>query len=120
MQPTDIVLNFLESDAAHNFVEDNDLNPIAFAEHFVDPDPVKAQTPEILLERARMILATELGKDPLLRQAIRDSFRRNGLVTVIPTARGRVKIDELHRANVRLPPLRQALADSVVHRTSSI
>jgi transcription elongation factor SPT6 len=75
-------------------VEDPDLNPIAFADQFVDPDPTKAQPPEELLRRARMIVATELGKDPLLRQAIRDAFKTDALISVAPTERGIAKIDE--------------------------
>lgn len=75
-------------------VEDPDLNPVAFADQFVDPDPAKAQPPEELLRRARMIIATELGKDPLLRQAIRDAFKTDALISVTPTERGVAKIDE--------------------------
>jgi transcription elongation factor SPT6 len=75
-------------------VEDQDLNPIAYADQFVDPDPSKAQSPEELLRRARMIIATELGKDPLLRQAIRESFKADALISVTPTDRGIAKIDE--------------------------
>ena len=75
-------------------VEDPDLNPIAFADQFVDPDPTKVQLPEELLRRARMIIATELGKDPLLRQAIIDAFKTDALISVTPTERGIAKIDE--------------------------
>ena len=62
----------------------------------MDPDPSKAQPPEELLRRARMILATELGKDPLLRQEMRNRFRNDALVSVQPTDRGVAKIDEHH------------------------
>ena len=41
-----------------------------------------------------MIIATELGKDPLLRQAIRDVFKTDALISVTPTERGIAKIDE--------------------------
>jgi hypothetical protein len=37
---------------------------VAYAEQFVDPDSNKLQLPEELLAGARMILSTELGKDP--------------------------------------------------------
>ena len=43
-----------------------------------------------------MILATELGKDPLLRQEMRNRFRNEALVSVQPTERGVTKIDEHH------------------------
>ena len=69
---------------------------MAYAEQFVDPDDATAQSPEALLARARMILATELGKDPLLRQGIRDIFRDSAQVSVLPTERGITKIDEHH------------------------
>lgn len=79
-----------------HFVEQQDLEPIAYADRFVDPDPTKAQPPDELLRRARMILATELGKDPLLRQEMRNRFRNEALISVHPTERGIAKIDEHH------------------------
>jgi transcription elongation factor SPT6 len=45
-------------------VDDQDLAPEAYAEQFMDPDPAKALPASELLRRARMIIATELGKDP--------------------------------------------------------
>ena len=81
-------------------VENPDPNPITFADQFVDPDPTKAQPPEELLWRVRMIVATELGKDPLLRQAIRDTFKIGALISVTPTERGVAKIDEHNQCYV--------------------
>jgi transcription elongation factor SPT6 len=69
----------------------------------VDPDPTKAQSAEELLRRARMILSTELGKDPLLRQEMRNAFKESALVSVLPTEKGKVKIDEHHPHFVSLP-----------------
>ena len=77
-------------------MEDQELNPHTYAEQFADPDASRAQSAEELLGRARMILATELGKDPLLRQEMRNSFKRSALVSVLPTERGISKIDEHH------------------------
>ncbi|KAK1236011.1 Transcription elongation factor spt6 [Marasmius sp. AFHP31] len=91
----DIVLNFLASHQIH-FVEDNDLQPIICADQYVDPDPLKAQPAEELLRRARMIIATELGKDPLLRKEIRKVFEKHALVSVEPTERGVTKINDAH------------------------
>ena len=88
-------MNFLSSETAH-FVEDQDLNPETFAEQFVDPDPTKAQPAIELLRRARMVIATELGKDPLLRHEIRKKFKIDARVSVLPTERGINKIDEHH------------------------
>jgi transcription elongation factor SPT6 len=48
-----------------------------------------------------MILATELGKDPLLRQEMRNRFKRDAVVSVQPTERGITKIDEHHPYFVR-------------------
>jgi transcription elongation factor SPT6 len=69
---------------------------LAYAEQFEDSDPVKGQSPEELLRRARMILSTELGKDPLLRSQMRKLFKEEARLTVEPTERGITKIDENH------------------------
>ncbi|KAI0054143.1 transcription elongation factor Spt6 [Auriscalpium vulgare] len=95
IKPHEIVRNFTSAAATH-FVEDQDIGPETYAEQFVDPDPTKAQAPTTLLQRARKIIATELGKDPLLRQEIRNRFRDHALITVTPTERGVAKIDEHH------------------------
>ncbi|KAI6132188.1 SH2 domain-containing protein [Pisolithus croceorrhizus] len=95
IRPHEVVQNFISSDRP-NFVEDQELNPITFAEQFVNPDSLISQTPAELLRRARMILATELGKDPLLRQTIRDLFKVEAQISVQPTERGVNKIDEHH------------------------
>jgi len=77
-------------------VDDLDFNPIAYAEQFADSVPAKAQSPEELLRKARMIFSTELGKDPLLRNQIRRLFKEEASITVEPTERGITKIDEHH------------------------
>lgn len=84
--------------SGHNthFVDEQELNPVAYADTFVDPDATRAQPAEELLARARMIIATELGKDPLLRNEIRNTFKADALVSVLPTERGISKIDEHH------------------------
>lgn len=97
-------MNFVSSETAH-FVEDQDLGPEAFADQFADPDPVKALPAAELLRRARMIIATELGKDPLLRQEMRQVFRDHARISVLPTERGVNKIDEHHPYFVRYFPL---------------
>lgn len=91
--------NFIASDRVH-FVQDQELNPPTYAERFADPDPMKAQAPEELLRRARLILSTELGKDPLLRDYVRRLFKDEAQVTVEPTERGIIKIDQNHPYNV--------------------
>ncbi|KZT70155.1 transcription elongation factor Spt6 [Daedalea quercina L-15889] len=95
IQPHQVVLNFM-SNAHTHFVEDPELNPHAYAEQFADPDASRTQPAEELLGRARMIIATELGKDPLLRHKIREVFKNDAVVSVLPTERGVAKIDEFH------------------------
>lgn len=90
-----MVQNFNAGHHVH-FVEDVDVNPIACAEQFVDPNPIKAQTPEDLLKKARLILSTELGKDPLLRNQLRILFREEARMTIEPTERGIYKIEDTH------------------------
>lgn len=84
-----------------HFVEDHDLAPIVYAEQFADPDPAKALPSEDLLRQARMIIATELGYDPLLRQYVRDEFKQHAQISCVPTDRGKVKIDQFHAYYVR-------------------
>jgi transcription elongation factor SPT6 len=97
----EIVMNFVSGTKSY-WVDDQDLTPEAYAEQFVDPDPVKALPASELLRRARMIIATELGKDPLLRQVVRQKFKSFARVSVQPTERGLNKIDEHHPYFVRL------------------
>jgi len=69
---------------------------LVYAEQFVDIDVTKEQVPEELLRQARMILSTDLGKDPLLRQEIRQIFKAQARISVLPTEKGITKIDEHH------------------------
>ena len=95
IKPHEIIMNFVSGTKPY-WVEDQDLAPESYAEQFVDPDPAKAQPASELLRRARMIIATELGKDPLLRQVVRQKFKTFARVSVQPTERGLNKIDEHH------------------------
>ena len=88
--------NFLAGGQNLHFVEDHDLAPIVYAEQFVDPDPIKALHPEDVLKQARMIVATELGYDPLLRQYVREQFKLHAQVSCLPTDSGKIKIDRFH------------------------
>lgn len=85
-----------------HFVDDQELNPLVYAEQYADPDPEKAQPAEELLGRARMILATELGKDPLLRNQMRLLFKDEARISVVPTEKGITKITEDHKYMVGL------------------
>ncbi|KAI0748143.1 transcription elongation factor SPT6 [Daedaleopsis nitida] len=91
----EVVQNFLSDHNTH-FVEEQDSVPLEFADKYVDPTSRPSVPADEMLARARMIIATELGKDPLLRQEIRQAFKRNALVSVLPTERGVSKIDAQH------------------------
>ncbi|KAH9946100.1 transcription elongation factor Spt6 [Epithele typhae] len=95
IQAHEVVQNFFSDHNTH-FVEEQDTTPLSYSEQFVDPQATRPQSAEELLARARMIIATELGKDPLLRQEIRNTFKLHALVSVLPTDRGISKIDEHH------------------------
>ncbi|EJD52929.1 hypothetical protein AURDEDRAFT_110772 [Auricularia subglabra TFB-10046 SS5] len=88
-----VVLNFLASTRQH-FVDDQEVPPLEYAEQFIDP--AAPADPKDQLAKARMILATELGKDPLLRQEARTLFKSFAVLSVIPTEKGIAKINEFH------------------------
>ena len=94
-----VVLNFIMNKKLHPSL-DPEIPPLAYAEQFISDAPGSAKTAEGQLETARMILATELGKDPLLRLEIRKVFQSNAVISVTPTERGMEKIDEFHPYNV--------------------
>ena len=100
IQSQDVVMNFMSSTNARA-VDEQDIDPLVYADQFVEPNATNPQTPEELLRRARMIVATELGKDPMLRQEMRNRFKQDALVSVLPTDRGIAKIDEHHPYWVR-------------------
>ena len=69
----------------------------------VELDSERKDTPaDRALARARLIVATELGKDPLLRREIRTKFKAYAEVSVDPTDKGLNKIDEYHPYYVSL------------------
>ncbi|KAG8886008.1 Transcription elongation factor spt6 [Tulasnella sp. 331] len=93
-----VVQNFMMNKKLHPS-QDQDIPPLAYAEQFITAAPGSAKTAEGQLETARMILATELGKDPLLRIEIRKVFQANAVASVVPTEKGLEKIDEFHPYN---------------------
>ncbi|KAF8319346.1 hypothetical protein DL93DRAFT_2178674 [Clavulina sp. PMI_390] len=97
LEPSDVVRNVV-SDRKQFFTEDQQTTPLIFAEAFVSGESGGGgpATPEDALQSARMILATELGKDPLLRQVTRDRFKSGAVVSVKPTEKGVNKIDDQH------------------------
>ncbi|KAF5377014.1 hypothetical protein D9757_007713 [Collybiopsis confluens] len=89
----EVVLNFL-NETRQNYVDNPTFDPLIYAEQYADPDPAKALPAQELLRRARMIIATELGKDPLLRDYVRQLFKKHAELSIVPTERGVTKIDE--------------------------
>lgn len=94
-------MNFKSGHNLH-FVDDRDLSPAAYADQFVDPESSEAISPEELLRQARLIIATELGADPLLRKHVRKVFKEHAVVSVLPTDRGKVRIDEYNKYYVSM------------------
>ncbi|KAL5532712.1 SPT6 [Sanghuangporus sanghuang] len=92
IKPQEVVINFLSKGHNVHFVEDQELSPTAFAEQYADPDPSKALPADDLLRQARMILAFELGIDPLLRRHTRNVFKNFAQVSVTPTESGKTAI----------------------------
>ncbi|CCO27991.1 Transcription elongation factor SPT6 AltName: Full=Chromatin elongation factor SPT6 [Rhizoctonia solani AG-1 IB] len=91
LPPHQIAINF--SGQKVHFPDDQDLPPRAYAEQFITEN---CPTAEEALVMARMIIATELGRDPQLREAIRNQFKEQALLSCEPTEKGKTKIDEAH------------------------
>ncbi|KZV86555.1 transcription elongation factor Spt6 [Exidia glandulosa HHB12029] len=98
ISPQEVVQNFA-SNAKLHFAVDQDVPPLEYAEQFIDPATPGSGNAKDILAKARMILATELGKDPILRHNIRELFKDHATVTVIPTEKGVSKIDDFHPYN---------------------
>ncbi|KIY43359.1 hypothetical protein FISHEDRAFT_53087 [Fistulina hepatica ATCC 64428] len=95
IEPSQVVSNYTSSMTVH-YPNDLDINPIAYAEQFLTEGMHSLCLAQAILASARMIMSTELGKDPILREEIRKLFKDNSLVSVRPTERGITKIDEHH------------------------
>jgi hypothetical protein len=104
LQSHQVVLNYrtVDKSAKLYFVDDPDLPPLEHADQFGDPNHANPVNPEDLLQQARLLLATELGKDPILRRDMRELLKKDGIVSVTPTEKGKVKIDEFHPYYVRV------------------
>ena len=94
--PHNVALNFF-SGRKLTFPEDPDVPPLVYAEQYTDMDATRGLPAEDVLRRARMIVATELGRDPLLRKEIRSTFKAEARVSVSPTEKGVSKIDDHHK-----------------------
>lgn len=106
--PRNIVLNF-SSDRKLTFPEEPDVPPLVYAEQYTDLDATRGLPVDEVLKRARMIVATELGRDPLLRKSIREIFKTDARISVTPTEKGVSKIDDHHKYYV------SAVRESISH-----
>ncbi|PWN50172.1 hypothetical protein IE53DRAFT_107949 [Violaceomyces palustris] len=77
------------------FPDDQTVPPLVYAEQFVGGD---SGTPnaEAALAKAKMLLSHEIGKDPLMKREVRELFKSSALMSVEPTERGMIKIDDQH------------------------
>jgi len=119
MNPEHVVVNFKSGTRLH-IVEDQDVAPLDFALQFADPAAGVGSDPKTLLAKARMLIATELGKDPLLREETRNQFQTSAVLTVLPTDKGISKISEYHPYNVRLTLIPVVTRLTLHYRLSSI
>ncbi|CAO1627387.1 unnamed protein product [Sympodiomycopsis kandeliae] len=88
--------NFLAGQSAQvYFSEDETKAPEDLADEFVDPQ-AGARSPDAALNLAKMLVSHEVGREPLLKREARKLFRDHAQVTVRPTEKGQVKIDEEH------------------------
>ncbi|TIA88498.1 hypothetical protein E3P99_02569 [Wallemia hederae] len=91
----EIVQN-LTSDTGKIFKPDSPaLGQLDFAETFT----TGSISPQMILSMAKLILVTELGRDPLLKKHVRDRLTSDGIVSVQPTDKGLNKVDDQHPYN---------------------
>lgn len=74
---------------------DPEQSPFKFAEQFTGA-AWGAQSPEIALAKAKMMLSQEIGKDPILKREIRQLFKDAAEINIEPTERGMTVIDDQH------------------------
>ncbi|KAI8458497.1 SH2 domain-containing protein [Phakopsora pachyrhizi] len=90
--------NLSEHYLAHSreqFINDPPSAPLSYAQRFSDED-TEFDDPKKVLEAAKLIVSTDIGRDPVLKKHMRELFQRHGVVTVTPTEAGLLKINELH------------------------
>ncbi len=75
--------------------QDPDVSPFKFAEQFTGA-AWGAQSPEIAIAKAKMMLSQEIGKDPILKREIRQLFKDAAEINIEPTERGMTVIDDQH------------------------
>lgn len=56
----------------------------------------KFLTPEDALQAAKYVVATQLSRDPVVRNCVREAFFDRAKINIYPTKRGLKEIDENH------------------------
>lgn len=51
------------------------------------------------LQMAKLILSTDVGRDPIIKKFVRDNLTTQGIISVSPTDKGLTKIDDQHSYN---------------------
>ncbi|PWN28109.1 hypothetical protein BDZ90DRAFT_274452 [Jaminaea rosea] len=83
------------SSARRYFSDDDALAPEVLAEQFVNPE-AGARSAEQALNLAKVIITREISREPMMKREIRQLFKDHAQITVRPTERGSIKIDEEH------------------------
>ncbi|CCF53902.1 hypothetical protein NDA14_000064 [Ustilago hordei] len=85
----------ISSPARQYSPKDPEESPFKFAEQFAGA-AWGAQSPEIALAKAKLMLSQEIGKDPILKRELRQLFKDAAEINIEPTERGMTVIDDQH------------------------
>lgn len=94
MSADDLAQDFINGQK-HHFKDDPHLGPDQYATEYIDAETGFVDSQSVLLG-AKVILVHEIAKEPSIRKEIRKAFESFGVVTVKPTDKGNLKIDEMH------------------------
>lgn len=93
---SELAENLLAGSAARRYFPEDELEaPEALAEQYVNFSS-GVRSADAALEMAKVLISLEVGHEPVLRREARRLFREHAQVTVRPTERGQLKIDEEH------------------------
>ena len=90
--------NFHDNYRIHN-VEDHPEDPLSLAEQYKCGE---FPTADAVIRATRLLLAQELSTDILVRSTLRDFVERTATISVSPTERGKMEMDEFHDYYVAL------------------
>ncbi|CAO1630576.1 unnamed protein product [Parajaminaea phylloscopi] len=96
LSSSELAENFVAGTTARRyFPEDETSAPETLAQEFVDVG-AGAGSADAALKLAKFLSSFEVGKEPMLKREVRRLFKEHAQVTVRPTERGQIKIDEEH------------------------